>query len=94
MAGCFGNSEYDRHMENQLNRYLDEEAAYNNFAEDVFEECVKIDGILADSSDFDIFFNSKEISDIMSSSYYGNDDADRNKSLAKTIMDKFIETAK
>lgn len=94
MAGIYGNSDYDRAMEQRLYRHLDEESAYDSFVEDVFEECIKIDGILSDSSDFDIFFNSKEISEIMSSSYYGNDDADRNKLLAKTIMDKFINLSK
>ena len=36
MAGCFGNSFFDRNMERQLMNHLNEEADFDNWAEDVF----------------------------------------------------------
>lgn len=37
MAGCFGNSPYDRSMEMQLNAYLDKEAEWDNLCEKVID---------------------------------------------------------
>ena len=37
MAGCFGNSPFDRYMENELFRHLDEEAEFDNWCEELLE---------------------------------------------------------
>ena len=37
MGGCFGNSDYDRWLENQVNDYCSEDDVFNDYAEKVFD---------------------------------------------------------
>lgn len=94
MAGCFGNHPFDRHLEGQLNKHLSEESAFNTFAENIFDECMKIDSVLTDSSDFDIFWNEKEVGEIISAMYYGDENNTPSKEIAETILNKFISKSK
>ena len=65
MAGCFGNSMFDRDMERQLNNHLDNEAMWDNFCNKVID-CIPPkmweDGL-------DIYFDSKEAQSILSKGF-------------------------
>lgn len=94
MAGCFGNHPVDRYLEGQLNKRLSEESAFNAFAENILDECIKIDSVLADSDDFYIYWNEKEVGEILSAMYYGDEQKTPSKDIAEIIINKFINTSK
>lgn len=52
MAGCFGDSMFDRSMENELFRHLDSEAEFDRFCEEV-RDCIDIQ-----TDEFQYWFDS------------------------------------
>ena len=90
MAGCFGNSDYDRNEEFRLNQYLSKESDWDNYIESVIEVCYGIDPVLSDSSDFSIYCESEEFSEILNKNYNMLSDVE----VANLILDGFIQQAK
>ncbi len=66
MAGCFGNSPFDRNMEQQLYAYLDAGADWDSFCEKISE--------LIPTEEWDNgiedWFDSKECDKILNDNYY------------------------
>ncbi len=88
MAGCFGNSIFDRCMEQQLFRHLDKEAEWDEFCDRVVNEipvevwddgldlwffCAECDEILKEYGQREyVQFNFKEIADKIVEAYKNN----------------------
>ena len=81
MAGCFGNSPYDRHLEGQLNAHLNEEAQWQNYCDAVAEKIPK--DIWTDELE-DWFGYSDESVNLLTELQYKQDDL-------QAIADKLIE---
>jgi hypothetical protein len=65
MAGCFGNSDWDRHLERELYNHLNSEAAWDNFCEKVsecFHPAIWDDGM-------ESYFEGKKAQEILSEGF-------------------------
>lgn len=69
MSGCFGNSPYDRNMEQQLNQYLNEGADYELYVENV---SFKFDDKMWESGLEDFFDYDKEAQKFISDCFNQN----------------------
>ena len=87
MAGCFGNSMFDRDMERQLFNHLDNEAQWDNFCEKVsncFHPKMWDDGL-------DIYFDGKDAQKILSEGF--KDDLSI-EAIAESIAESYTDYLK
>ena len=85
MAGCFGNSMFDRDMERQLFNHLDNEAHWDSYLETVSQ---LIDPDLWDSG-LDNYFDGNEAQKILSDNFRNNDLSDMG--IAELIEKSYTE---
>ncbi len=81
MAGCFGNSDFDRHQERQLMQHLQSEADYDLYCENVLDKLPKN---IQDDEDFTL---SDEVEKVLADSYLP---FDATGSEYKEIADKIV----
>jgi len=92
MAGCFGNSDFDRNEERKLMNHLNEESNFDSYLNSILEDCSKIEPVLSDTGDFEIFWDrSDECDTILQENYVSEKTSSE---IAKLIMDKFISLAR
>lgn len=81
MAGCFGNSPYDRHLESQLNDHLRREGDWDSYCEAVAD---KIPQEIWDGGCGDWFETSADCTKLLTELQYEHEDL-------QVIADKLIE---
>lgn len=82
MAGCFGNSMYDRYEEDRLMGYLAQEAVFDSF-------CEKVGELLPDTQEMTDFFESDKATKILQECF--NDSEIELQGCANKIIDSYTE---